>query len=204
MPWTMKEMEWLGGKRASLPPGSRLEAIAGASGAERLIRRLLQDDPAAHSELNAIYLLRSRYPISVVEIDPEITVDSRTRNPDFRIRWETESWTYVEVTRHDSSAASEQTQEFLHRVSDEATSILQPFILELIFWRNPTEDEVEDLVREVRRRCQDADGTKHDVRDLASLLVKTGDPRVVIPSILPAEDGTRISICKSRRETCHS
>jgi len=88
MPWTMKEMEWLGGKRASLPPGSRLEAIAGASGAERLIRRLLQDDPAAHSELNAIYLLRSRYPISVVEIDPEITVDSRTRNPDFRIRWE--------------------------------------------------------------------------------------------------------------------
>jgi len=81
-------------------------------------------------------------------------------------------------------------------VSDEATSILQPFILELIFWRNPTEDEVEDLVREVRRRCQDADGTKHDVRDLASLLVKTGDPRVVIPSILPAEDGTRISISK--------
>jgi len=176
--------------------GSQIEAIAGATGAETLINRLLQDDPAANSELDAIYLLRSRCPISVVEIGPEITVGSRFRHPDFRIRCGTESWTYVETTRLNRSEASEQTQEFLRRVSSEAILILQPFIFELIFWRDPTEREVDDLVREVRRRCQDADGTRHDIGDLASLLVKSGDPRVVIPSILPAHDGTRMSISK--------
>jgi len=174
--------------------GKRLQSLSGAAGEESLIEHLVNNDPSAESELTAIHLLRSRRPESVVEIEPTVTVGDRQRRPDFRIRDNTTSWTYVEVNQLNQSAASASTQDTLRRIAEHISSILQPFLLEIVFWRDPTDGEKEELVRQACEACHTAAGDRRDVRDLASLLVKSGDPTVLCPSILPENDGTRMSL----------
>ena len=177
--------------------GKRMQAVAGAPGVDALLKRLLQDDAAAESELTAIYLLRSRRPETEFEVGPEVTVGDRHRRPDFRIRSGTGPWTYIEVTQLNRSVASVRTQDVLRRIAGSVISILQPFLLEIVFWRDPTEGEENELVRQACEACQAADGDRREIGDLASLMVKSGDPAVVTPSILPEDDGTRMSLAQS-------
>jgi len=177
--------------------GKRIEAVTGAPGADTLLARLLQDDRAADSELTAIYLLRSRCPETEVEIGPEVTVGDSHRRPDFRIRRGTGHWTYVEVTQLNRSQASVRTQEVLRRIAGQVILLSQPFVLEIVFWRDPVEGEEDELVRQACYACQTADGGRRDIGGLASLMVKSGDPSVVVPSILPEDDGTRMSFAQT-------
>jgi hypothetical protein len=177
--------------------GQRVQAISGAPGAAALLQRLVQCDAAAEGELTAIYLLRSRHPEAETEIEPEVTVGGRRRHPDFRIRSGAARWTYVEVTQLNPSAASEGTQDVLRRLAEHAMTILRPFVLEVVLWRDPAEDEADELVTQLREACAAPEGERRDIRDIASVVVKSGDPSVVIPSILPKDDGTRMSLAQS-------
>jgi hypothetical protein len=177
--------------------GKRIESVSGAPGADSLLERLLQGDRAAESELTAIYLLRSRRPETQIEVGPGVRVGDRHRRPDFRIRRGADPWIYVEVTQLNRSTASERTQETLRRIATQLTSVLRSFVLEIVFWRDPTEGEQDDLVRQACDACQEANSGRRDIGDLASLLVKSGDPAVVIPSILPDDDETRMAIAQS-------
>jgi hypothetical protein len=177
--------------------GKRMQAVTGAPGVDTLLEKLLQNDGSAESELTAIYLLRSRRPETELEIGPEVVVGDRRRHPDFRIRSRMGPWTCVEVTQLNRSAASTRTQGVLRRIADLVISVLHPFLLEIVFWREPTESEEDELVRQACEACQAADGGRRDIGDLASLLVKSGDPATVIPSILPEDDGTRMSLAQS-------
>ena len=177
--------------------GKAAQAVEGAPGIDELLRKLLEDDAAAYSELIAIYLLRSRRPQANVEIGPQVTVGKRERRPDFRIRLEPSPWTYVEVTQLNASRPSTRTQEVLSRIADQVISVPRPFILEIVFWREPAEGEEDEIVRLAYQCCQEPDGHRADLRDLASLMVKTGEAGLVVPSILPPDDGTRMSIARS-------
>lgn len=177
--------------------GKRMQAVVGVPGSDSLLERLLADDPAADSELTSIYLLRSRCPKTTAEIAPEVMVGERLRRPDFRIRSTEYFWAYVEVTQLNRSAASTSLQQQLERIADQAISILQPFLLEIVFWREPTQAEEDEVLVQARDACQAADGHRRDIGDFASVLVKSGDPAVIVPSILPEDDGTRMSLSKS-------
>jgi hypothetical protein len=177
--------------------GHRVQAVSGAPRAGALLQRLLRDDAAAESELTAIYLLRSRHAEAEPEIEPEVMVGDRCRHPDFRIRSGAARWTYVEVTQLNRSVASEGTQEILRRLADHAMSILHPFVIEVVFWRDPAEGEEDELATQLREACAAPEGERRDIRDIASVMVKSGDPSVVIPSILPKDDGTRMSLAQS-------
>jgi hypothetical protein len=176
--------------------GKRIQSLAGAIGRDALLDKLLQGDGASESELTAIYLLRSRRPAAELEIGPEVTVGGGQRRPDFRIRSGEDRWTYVEVTQLNQSKASDRTEAMLRRIADRISSIRTPFLLEIVLWREATEDEEDDFVQQACGACQAAHGTRLDVGDLASLLVKAGDAAAVIPSILPAADATRVALAK--------
>lgn len=104
----------------------------------------------------------------------------------------------MEVTQLNRSTVSERTQETLRRIATEVTSNLRPFVLEIVFWRDLAEGEEDDLVRQACNACQEANKGRRDVGDLASLLVKSDDPAVVNPTILPEDDGgTRMAIAKT-------
>jgi len=174
--------------------GRQVQFAMGAPGAETMLHSLREGDHAAESELTAIYLLRSRCPATEVEIGPEVLVGRRNRRPDFRIRRAVEPWMYVEVTRLNRSMASATTQEALNRIAGQVISVLQPFLLEIVFWRDPTKSEEDELVKKATEACNAADGTRHDVGDLASIMVKSGDASLVVLSILPQDDSTPMSL----------
>ena len=177
--------------------GKRMQAIAGLPGADSLRARILANDPAAESELTAIYLLRSRQLQTDAEIEPEVTVGEGKRRPDFRIRNTGGVWMYVEVTQLNRSAASTRMQQLLQRVADQVISISQPFLLEIVFWREPTQTEEDEVVLPAQIISQAADGERRDIGDFASVLVKSGDPAVVVPSILQNDGRTRMSLSRS-------
>jgi hypothetical protein len=177
--------------------GRRMQTLSGAVEADSLIRRLLNNDPAAESELTAIHLLGASLADSNIEIAPEVAVGNRMRRPDFRIRRMSDSWTYVEVTQLNRSEASIRVQEVLRRIVRDVMSVPKSFLLEVVLWREPTEGEEQQVVYEAHEACKAATGCRRDVTDVASILVKAGDASVLIPSILPQDDGTRMALSQS-------
>jgi len=176
--------------------GERVQFILGAVGSESLLDRLLTDDPSANAELTAIYLLRKGVPNTELEIAPPVAVGLRRRKPDFRIREQSDDWTYVEVTKLRESVASTRMQALLNQVTDRIISIMKEFLLELVFWRQPTDVEIETVLTRAAEACNSTDVERVDIDDVASVIVKSGNPAVVVPSSL-GEDGTRMSAAKS-------
>ncbi|MCC6267147.1 MAG: hypothetical protein IT300_06225 [Dehalococcoidia bacterium] len=175
--------------------GERLTALAGAIGAEMLLRRIAEgDDPATDSELTAIYLLRGDLTYLDLEIEPTVSVGRRTRRPDFRIRRPREPWTFVEVRQLRASAASERVLALLQRVVSKVGAISRPFLLEIVFWREPTENEENEVIDQVDTACQAQSGERIDLGDCASIFVKAGDPSIAVPSPLPDDGRARLAM----------
>jgi hypothetical protein len=176
--------------------GKRLQALHGAHSIGSLLDRLRRNDAGADSELTALHLLRSGHLEVEVEIGPEVAVGERLRRPDFHFRYVNQPGTYVEVTQLDSSRASERTQQVLQKIAGLIVVIPKHFILEMVLLREPTEAEADVLVQQVKDICDKVDSVRYDLGDLASVIVKSGDPAIVVPSILPADDGSRMAIAK--------
>lgn len=177
--------------------GKRMASIIGALGYDDLVERLMTDDSAASEEATAIHLLCSRQLDTELEIAPRVRVGKRNRQPDFRLRKVGEPWIYVEVTKLSNSTASIQIQDLLRRVAESVMAVNEAFLLEIIFNRDPTASEEEELLIEAKAACDAADGHRKDVRDFASILVKSGDPSVVIPSLIPDDNRPRMAISRS-------
>jgi hypothetical protein len=174
-----------------------VQAIDGALGAEALYKRLSQGDRAAESELTAACLFRSRRQTAEVEFGPQIVLGSRRRCPDLRIRDGGAPWTYVEVTQLNRSTASDRAQGLLTRITNELIVLKRPIVLEIVFWREPLAAEEDELIRQACDACNSPDERRHDLAGLASLLVKSGNSAAVVPSILPPNAGTHMSIART-------
>ena len=177
--------------------GKRMETIVGAAGATDLISRVVAGDAAAEEEATAIYLLRSKGPSTQLEIEPGAKVASRSRKPDFRIKEQQGPWVYVEVTKLHASGASIRVQELLERIADQMMIVQRPFVLELLLNRELTDSEEEQLLAEARRACESTDERWITVTDVATILVKSGQPAMIVPSLIPDDAQPRMALSKA-------
>jgi len=177
--------------------GIRMTSILGAKGSDELIRRVTEGDLDADEEATAIHLLRSWGSVTDLEIGPYVKVGNKTKKPDFRIRRGTEPWVYVEVTRLHRSAASARVQELLERISKRMMEVERSFVLELVLNREPSEDEEELLLGAATEACGVDAGHEMTVTDVASILIKTGDSEIVVPTPIPDDSRTRMSMARS-------
>lgn len=76
-------------------------------------------------------------------------------------------------------------------------SVERPFLLEVVLNREPTAEEEEAIVRCAVAAAHAGDGVPARVSDVASILVKTGDPRLVVPTPLPDDDRPRMAISRA-------
>jgi hypothetical protein len=186
--WVLGTTQGIGGFRISgfgsfLRPywlGTRVDAVHDAMGLEAILDRVRQDDFAAESELTAAYMLRLRNPDAELEFGPEIDTGRGVRVPDFRIRVPSGDWTYVEVTRLNASNASTRVATLLQRVAHQIAALPKAFILEIILWRDLSDDEEAMIVDEARSAVEGTFDTRRDVSDVASILVKSGDPSAIV------------------------
>ncbi len=176
--------------------GARMASITGAVGADDLIPRVIAGDVDASEEAAAIHLLRSRNLATDLEIEPSVKVRAADKKPDFRIRLNEAPWVYVEVSKLHESKASNRVQELLRRIADSVMAIESPFLLELILNREPVADEEQAIVTRAIAACNEPDGHRIDITDVASILVKSGDPRVVVPSLTPGDNQPRMAISR--------
>jgi hypothetical protein len=177
--------------------GKRMASIADTKGSDDLIRRVIDGDSDADEEATAIDLLRSNHPDTELEVEPGVKVGTRDRKPDFRIRKDGEPWLFVEVTRLHSSAASIRVHQLLTRLGHAVMAIEQPFMLEVLLNREPTDAEEESLLSEARKACVAPTELRVDVGDFASVLVKAGTASVVVPSIIPNDSRPRMALSQA-------
>lgn len=149
-------------------------------------RHLDRRDPAAESELTAIYLLRGERPDVSLEIGPTVAVGDREKRPDFRIRRGTEPWTYVEVTQLRESQPSARTRQMLGRIGRSIISIERTFIVEVILDREPLEGEDEEIVQRSCELCVSGAEVRVRIEGLATILLRADAANIVEPS--PEED----------------
>jgi hypothetical protein len=177
--------------------GIRMASLLGAKGADDLIARVVAGDADASEEASAIHLLRSKQTETELEIEPEVRVGTEDRRPDFRIRKGDERWVFVEVTKLHTSTASTRVQELLARISDGVMSIERPFLIEIVLNREPDTEEERTILEGAIAACDVTSGNSVDISDVASILVKGGDPQVVVPSLIPDDNRPRMAISKA-------
>jgi hypothetical protein len=177
--------------------GIRMASILGATGADDLIGRVIAGDADASEEASAIHLLRPRKGETDLEVEPEVKVGARDRKPDFRIRKNQAPWVYVEVTKLHNSNASIRVQELLTRLADSVMAVERPFVVEIILNRDPSDDEEQAILTGALAACDTSNEHRVDIADVGSILVKSGDPRVVVPSPTPDDNRPRMAISKA-------
>jgi hypothetical protein len=177
--------------------GIRMASVIGATRANDLIARVIAGDADASEEATAIHLLRSRNRGRDLEIEPHVKVGERDKNPDFRIRQGHERWVYGEVTRLHRSDSSSRVQGLLARIVDGIMVMERPFLLEIMLNREPVAEEEQGIVSSALAACDAANGNRINVADVASILVKAGDPRVAVPSLTPEDRQPRMAISRA-------
>jgi hypothetical protein len=87
-------------------------------------------------------------------LGPTATVAGRERKPDFRIRVGNEPWTYVEITRPDTSDAKEQLEAICETLSGVLDVVKGEYALEVFLRREPTETEANELQQQINESCR--------------------------------------------------
>jgi hypothetical protein len=130
--------------------GLRLSSLERVAETEKLIEQIRRKDPSGEAELTAIYLLQSSDPLVEVELYPAVG----SRRADFRLRKGTEPWTTVEVTRASESEEQQRINAILRRLTEAFNKLDNPFALELLFRREPTDDEISSLCDRLPDFCR--------------------------------------------------
>jgi hypothetical protein len=129
--------------------GVRLPALDGVADAKSLLNNLRKRDQNADAELTALHLFRSAQPTAQVELYPE--ADGRVA--DFRIRVGNAPWATVEVTQPEASVEKQRLQKILARFTDALGDLKNQCVLEIVFNREPTEDEIQLLCDRLPEFC---------------------------------------------------
>lgn len=181
---------WIAGPLPTLTVvvmGQMLNSLRGAVGADGLVARIRQGEPAAQAELTAIYLVKSRCPDASIEVARAVSVEDRMRVPDFRTRLGDSVWTYVEVARPDVSQAEQRVRDILQRLTGRVKVIKKSFALEVFMRREPTDQEVALIEDRVSEFCQLDGLQQEDLGGLGLLLLNHHQPGTVVLETPPGE-----------------
>lgn len=174
--------------------GQRLATLDGVAATEELIEHVRLGDDSAESELTAIFLIRSQRRTAQVELYPPVG----NRVADFRVREGEEPWTYVEVTQPDWSEATERARATLDRVAALVANIKKSFSLEVFLRREPTEQEIGQLVQALPQFC-DQEGMHRQelLAQLGLLLLNESPPGQIVTGDHGEEVRPRIGMAKA-------
>jgi hypothetical protein len=131
--------------------GLRLPSVENLPRAEELIINLRRGEQNTDAELTAIHLFRSTVPAAQLELYPSVG----QREADFRVRESAQSeWTTVEVTQPMSSEEEHRINEMLRHLLTAFEKLPNPFSLDILFRREPNENEIALLRDRLPEFCQ--------------------------------------------------
>jgi hypothetical protein len=116
--------------------GRQLRALEESSGCGVLMNKLRAREPSASAELDAIWLASHDQKVEL-ECEPEVEISGRLRKPDFRLRRDAESWSYIEVTQPNRSAAELSIRAALHALAGLIETTTGTYSAEIFFLRLP-------------------------------------------------------------------
>lgn len=165
--------------------GLRLGTIEPLPGNQELLHKLRKQDLSADAELTAIHLLRSKFPGVEVELFPPVG----NRVADFKVRNGSEEWTTVEVGQAAESAEHKHLNGILKRLTAAFRSLDNPFALEVIFQREPTDTEFARLVDALPQFCIEGELKTARMNDELGILLLNHVPVGQLPySSVPGLD----------------
>ena len=166
--------------------GECLSAIETLRGFNVLVDKIRHGDVSAISEMEAVRMFQLIGNVEI-ELAPDLPVGAVTKKPDFRVRRPGERWTYVEVTRPDTSEAAVSAQDLLGRLQS-VVRVRRPFSMELFLRREPTTAEESSLLAAA---IELADSDRFETIDLPSLALIIKMPftgPMISPLNHPGED----------------
>lgn len=165
--------------------GRRLRIIEPLPRNKELLDKLRKQDRSADAELTAIHLLcfRSR------EVEVELFPPVGNRVADFRVRKGQEEWTTVEVAQATESAEHKRLSAILQRLTAVFRSLGDPFSLEVIFLREPTDEEFLRLAEALPQFCVEGGSKTARLNDDLGVLLLNHVPVGQMPySTVPGVD----------------
>lgn len=166
--------------------GECLASVDTLQGFEILLEKVRTGDVSALSEMEAVHMFRRMGDVEI-ELAPELLVGTAIKKPDFRVRRSGERWTYVEVTKPDTSDAAVAAQELLQRLQGVAR-VRREFYMEIFLRREPTTTE-EQAILTAATGLADSDAFETiDLPQLALITKQSFTGPVVTPINHPGED----------------
>ena len=184
-----------GGISGSIPAagivgvGEQLMVLRQVHNPADLVEQLRAGKTSAWAELAALYAVVGYRRDIEVELEPDVDVKGRLRKPDFRVRHDADPWTYVEVSRPDTSDEREQLVATMRRAMEQLLEVEANYALEVYLRREPTQDELETIIKRGEHLCRQAGANTEDLPNQLGVLVTNDTPiGAVIPKQRDAGD----------------
>jgi len=165
--WVASTRKTPGGQVRGLSPllsvmsmSGRLTVLDATEGAAKLADKLKKHDVSVEAELTAMHLLYVRNKNFKIKYEPDV---GNGRKADFSIQAEDGDLTYVEVTRPDISEVRERLTDILERITSLVRETKRQFALEVLFKREPDDEEIRELTGYIQQLCADGTNKRQEV-----------------------------------------
>lgn len=145
--------------------GEQLAVLDRATGCDRLIEKLRNQEPSAYAELKAIHCTAGGTPDVRIECEPTVTVGRRERRPDFRLARSEEPWVYVEVTRPNPADAQQRLTEAMNELAGLLDTVTGTYTAEVFFQRHAQIGELHAVREQLAGLCAQGDVVATEMPD---------------------------------------
>ena len=147
-----------------------------------LIQRLRADDRSAWGELAAIHAVVDDRGDVEIEVGPDVKVKGKSKKPDFRVRRDRDEWSYVEVSRPNTSEEHKHLQTLMNPIVTMLSAVEGRYVLEVYLRREPTPVELDIIIERGTHLCGQPGVVQEDLPNGLRLLITNDMPvGVVIP-----------------------
>jgi hypothetical protein len=162
--------------------GQQLRSLRRVVNPADIVQKLRDDNRSAWGELAAIHALAGHREDVEIEVGPEVKVKGKPKKPDFRLRCNGDAWTYVEVSRPNTSEERRHLQTIMNRITTVLSTVEGHYVLEVYLRREPTPDELDIIIERGTDLCRQSGVVQEDLPNQLGLLVTNDMPiGVVIP-----------------------
>jgi hypothetical protein len=170
----------------------KLRTISDCEGTGELLAKVKQNEPSAYSELTAAFLLR--VPGTTIEFGPEVSVKTKTKRPDFRIKSAEGEWLYVEVASPNESELQRKAQLIVGTLAKRLAGSSAEIVLDCILLKEPSAKEIDGLCDDIGNFVRDTSPSIHNIPELCVVAINQTAPGQAVINDYGAPSQTRIAV----------
>jgi hypothetical protein len=148
----------------------------------------------AHAIAVARHVTHYRKKLLEVELEPELSVKTKIKHPDFRVKYD-DAWVYVEVVCPSFSEEAQSIYRIEAEIAKVHNEIRMDRVIEVYLFRDPTQAELDQILEKCKSLAEsDVQPQEYAIEEVAQIFTNPWNQER-LPTFAPAVEEKRPLLC---------